>query len=250
MIYCPYMILSKKQPTNMFEDKEIKSEFGITIDEMLKNGLHFGHRVSRCHPKMKPYLIGVRSTVHIIDLEKTAESLEKALVFFRDSTAEGKNLMLVGTKVQVKELVKETAEELDLPYVSERWIGGTFTNFEIIKERVNRLEDLEKKKKEGELEKYTKKERLGLEKEVEDLQKKFGGLRKLDKLPDIIFILDMKKDDLAVKEAKIKDIKIVGIVDTNVDPTLADYSILANDDALSSVRYILDKVKEVIKKAK
>jgi len=137
-----------------------------------------------------------------------------------------------------------------LPYVAERWLGGTFTNFEVIKKRIEHFKDLEKKKTEGELEKYPKIEKAKIDRELRNLEIKFGGIKNLEKLPDAIFVLDMKKDAAAVKEAKMKGIKVIGIADTNVDPTLADFPIPANDDAISSVKYILDKVKEVILKTK
>jgi len=137
-----------------------------------------------------------------------------------------------------------------LPYVAERWLGGTFTNFEVIKKRIEYFKDLEKKKTEGELEKYPKTEKAKIDRQLRNLELKFGGIKNLEKLPDAIFVLDMKKDAAAVKEAKMKGIKVIGIADTNVDPTLADFPIPANDDAISSVKYILDKVKEVILKTK
>lgn len=227
-----------------------KINFNLDPEEMTRAGLHFGHRTSRIHPKITPYLYGVRNTVHIIDMEKTREKLEEVLKFIQEIVAENKSLLFVGTKVQAKDLVKSIAEECGFPYVSERWIGGTVTNFEIIKKRIAYFKELERKKDEGELEKYTKKERGKIDHELRNLEIKFGGIKNLERLPDSIFVLDMKKDFLAVKEAKMKGIKVIGIVDTNVDPTLADYPIPANDDALSSLKYILEKVKEVILKAK
>jgi len=232
----------------MTETKENKID--LNLEEMAKAGLHFGHRTSRIHPKMRPYLYGVRNTVHIIDLEKTAEKLKEALKFVETLVSEGKTLLLVGTKIQVKDLVKSAATECVLPYVAERWLGGTFTNFETIKKRIEYFKDLEKKKTEGELEKYTKKERAEIDKELKDLELKFGGIKNLEKLPEAIFVIDMKKDILSVKEARMKGIKVIAISDTNCDPTLADYPIPANDDARSSVKYVLDKVKEAILKAK
>ena len=199
---------------------------------------------------MKPYLYGVRNTVHVIDLEKTKEKLQEALKFIQELISENKVLLIVGTKVQVKEMAKDLAKEFGLPYITERWLGGTFTNFEVLKKRVDYYKDLEKKKAEGELEKYTKKERAKIDQEIRDLEKKFGGIKNLEKLPDAVFVLDMKKDFLAVKEAREKGVKVIAISDTNIDPTLADYPIPANDDAISSVKYILDKVKEAIKSAK
>jgi len=227
-----------------------KADFKIDPEEMTRAGVHFGHRTSRIHPKMKPYLSGVRNAVHIIDLEKTAEKLKEALGFIQELISAGKTLLLVGTKIQVKGLVKEAARDCNLPYVAERWLGGTFTNFEVIKKRIEYFKDLEKRRAEGELEKYPKTEKAKIDRELRNLEIKFGGIKNLEKLPDAIFVLDIKKDAAAVKEAKIKGIKVIGIADTNVDPTLADFPIPANDDAISSVKYILEKVKEAIKKCK
>jgi small subunit ribosomal protein S2 len=227
-----------------------KADFNISPEDMAKAGLHFGHRTSRVHPKMKPYLFGVRNGVHIIDLEKTAEKLKEALSFIQQLISEEKALLLIGTKVQVKDLVKSTAEECGLPYVSERWLGGTFTNFETIKKRIDYFKEMARKKAEGDLEKYTKKERLEMDKELRELETKVGGIKELTKLPDAIFVLDMIKDKLAIKEAEKKGITIIALSDTSSDPTLVDYAIPANDDAISSVKYILDKVKEVVLAAK
>jgi small subunit ribosomal protein S2 len=227
-----------------------KDDFKLDPEEMAQAGLHFGHRTSRVHPKIKPYLYGVRNTIHLFDLEKTKEKLKEALKFIQEIIAENKVLLVIGTKVQIKDLVKKTAEECGLPYVNERWLGGTFTNFDTIKKRVDYYKDLERRKKEGELEKYTKKERADFDQELKNLGIKFEGIKNLDRLPDAIFVLDMRKDDLAVKEARMKGVKIVGVADSNVDPTLVDFPIPANDDAISSVKYILDKVAEVAKKSK
>jgi len=227
-----------------------ETDFELNIEEMARAGLHFGHRTSKCHPKMKPYLAGVKNTIHIIDLEKTAQKLKEALKFIQELISENKILLIVGTKIQIKDLVKEVATELNLPYVNERWLGGTFTNFEVIKKRIDYFKDLEKKMAEGAFEKYTKKEKAKIEQEIKDLEIKFGGLRNFEKLPDAIFVLDMIKDETAIREAKRKGIKIIGIAHTNVDPTLADYPIPASDDAISSVKYILEKVSDVIKKVK
>ncbi len=222
----------------------------IDVEEMAQLGVHFGHQTSKTHPKMEPYLFGKRNTVHLIDLEKTKDKLEKALQFIRELISEGKILLFIGTKIQIKELLKNTSLECGLPYVNERWLGGTFTNFEIIKKRIEYFKDLEKKKTGEEFEKYTKKERAKIEKELMVLDKKFGGIKNLEKLPEAIFVLDMKKDALPIKEAQEKGIKVIGISDTNVDPNLADYPIPANDDAISSVKYILEMAKETILKTK
>lgn len=238
----------KKSDLNV-SDKSLR-DFKIDTEEMTRLGLHFGHRTSRICPKMGPYLHGVRNTVHIIDLEKTKEKLTEALEFIQKLVSEGKVLLLVGTKIQVKDLVRKTAQDCSLPYVTERWLGGTFTNFGTISKRVEYYKDLEKKKAGGELEKYTKKERAKFDEELKKLRIKFEGIKTLTGLPDVIFVCDMRKDKLAVREARMKEIKVIGICDTNVDPTLADYPIPANDDAISSVKYVLDKVKEVILRAR
>jgi small subunit ribosomal protein S2 len=227
-----------------------KGGFNLDVEEMAGAGLHFGHKTSKTHPKMAPYLFGVRNAVHIIDLEKTKEKLEEALKFIQELVSENKVLLLVGTKVQAKDLVKNMAIECGLPYVYNRWLGGTFSNFGIIQKRVAYFKDLENKKATGELEKYTKKERLGFDKELKDLEIKFGGIKNLEKLPDAIFVCDMIEDELAVKEAKMKGIKVIAICHTNIDPTAVDYPIPASDDAVSSVKYILDKVKETILSSK
>ncbi len=232
------------------ENMVSEDEFHLNIEEMAKAGLHFGHKTSKVHPKMEPYLYGVRNAIHIIDLEKSKEKLAQALEFVKNLILENKILLVIGTKIQSRELVKNFVKDCNLPYINKRWLGGTFTNFEIIKKRIAYFKDLEKKKAEGQLEKYTKKERAEIEKELKDLEIKFGGIKNLEKLPDAIFVLDMEKDSLAVKEATKKGVKVIGISDTNVDPTLADYPIPASDDAVSSIQYILEKFKEVILKTK
>jgi small subunit ribosomal protein S2 len=218
----------------------------LNTEEMAKAGVAFGHNVSRLHPKMKPFVAGVKSNVHLIDLEKAAKEFTEALQFVSKLVADGKTILLVGTKIQVKELVKATAMECQMPYVTERWLGGTFTNFETITKRVQYFKELEYKKATGGLEKYTKKERSLFDKELEILRKKFEGIKNMPKLPEAVLILDLKKDIACAQEAKRKGIKIIAVADTNVDPTLADYAIPANDDAISSIRYILENVKEII----
>ena len=222
----------------------------LNTDDMAKAGVNFGHTVSKLHPKFKNYIAGVKSNVHVIDLEKTAKEFERALKFISGLVSEGKTILFVGTKIQAKEIVKKTAEECHMPYVVERWLGGTFTNFDTIAKRVDHLKDLESKKAHGDLEKYTKKERMNFDEEIESLKVKFEGIKNMAKLPEAVFILDLKKDDTCVREAKRKGIKIIGIADSNIDPTIVDYPIPANDDAISSIAYILGKIKETIVNAK
>lgn len=227
-----------------------ETDFKIDAEEMAQAGLHFGHKTSNTHPKMKPYLFGVRNTIHIIDLEKTAEKLKEALKFIQEIISEKKMLLLVGTKIQIKDLVKSTAIECGLPYVNERWLGGTLTNFETIKKRVEYFKELENKKTSGELEKYTKKEKAKFDLELKNLETKFGGIKNMERIPDAMFVLDMRIDRVAVREAKAKGVRVIGLAHTNIDPDLADFPIPANDDAISSIKYILEKVKEVILKSK
>jgi small subunit ribosomal protein S2 len=215
------------------------------VEEMTKAGLHFGHKTSKTHPKMKQYIAGVRSAVHMFDLQKTQEKLGEALEYIKSLQTAGKTLLLVGTKIQIKNLVKETAVACSLPYVSERWIGGTFTNFGTITKRIEYFRDLEQKKQAGELEKYTKKEQLDIAEELKNLELHFGGVKNLSKLPDAVFVCDLDKNQLVVKEAKNKGIPVIAIVDTNIDPTPINYVIPANDDVQSSVRYILNRIQEL-----
>ncbi len=215
------------------------------IEEMTRAGLNFGHKTSKTHPRMKPYISGVRNTVHMFDLVKTKEKLQEALEYIASLRTEGKILLLVGTKIQVKNLVKETAAACGLPYVSDRWIGGTLTNFGTIAKRTEYFRGLERKKEAGELEKYTKKEQLDIAEEMKNLELHFGGIKNLAKLPDAVFICDLDKNQLVLREAKNKGIPVIAIVDTNIDPALVDYVIPANDDAQSSVQYILGKIQEL-----
>ena len=218
----------------------------LSVEEMAKAGLQFGHKKTKVHPKMKPYLFGVRNTIFIIDLDRVKDKFETALDYIKTLASQNKSILVVGTKTQFKKMVKNTAFACEMPYVSERWLGGTFTNFKIIKKRVEYYKELERKTAAGEFEKYTKKEQAQIQKEIKVLEKKLGGIKLMDKMPEAIFVADMKKDKLAVKEAHENGIKVIGIADVNIDPEIADYPIIANDDSMSSVGYILEKVKEAI----
>lgn len=227
-----------------------KDSYNLNIDEMARAGVHLGHKVSAVNPKIKPYIVGVRNAVNVFDLEKTAEKLTDALEFIKKIISENKILVFVGTKIQAKDIIKETALACGLPYINERWLGGTFTNFGTVKKRMEYFKTVAQKKETGEFDKYTKKEKAGIEKELKRMEIKFGGIRSLEKLPDAIFVCDIKKEYTAIAEARKKGVPIVAITDTNTDPTLVDYPIPANDDALSSIKYILEKIKEVIVKTK
>lgn len=212
------------------------------IEEATKAGLCLGHRTSQTHPNMKPFVLMEKQNIHIIDVEKTIKKLQEAIDFIKKAKKEGKTILIVGTKIQIKGLTKKMAQECKILYVTERWLGGTLTNFETIKKRIDYFKEL----KERNLEKYTKKEKLEFEREIEDLQLKFGGIEQMEKLPDVLIVLDVKKDNLVVREAKKKGIPVIGIVDTNVNPEPIDYPIPANDDKISSVEYILNQFKKAL----
>jgi len=216
-------------------------------EEMLKAGVHFGHRTSKWHPKMKPYIFTVRNNVHIIDLEKTAEKLEEALGFLQEIKQKKGVVLFVGTRVNAKKITEEAAQECKMPYVNQRWLGGTLTNFKIISKRLEYFRDLEKKKKTGELKKYTKKEQHEFEIELRKLNERFGGIKEMTKYPDALFVLDIQEDGLAVKEAKMKGIPVVALCDTNTDPSSVDYPIPSNDDASSALKLMVGAVVKVLK---
>ncbi|MDP2708619.1 MAG: 30S ribosomal protein S2 [bacterium] len=221
-----------------------------TVEEMLKAGMHFGHRTSKWHPKMEPFIFGSRKGVHIIDLRKTQKMLGEALEYLKKQSAEGRSILLVGTKMQVKTVLKKAAAETGASYVSERWLGGTLTNFAIIRNLARKLKDLNEKKAAGKLDKYTKKERLDFDREMAKLETNVGGLAALTKTPDVIFIWDIKKEKTAFTEAKKKKIPIVAVCDTNVNPDGVKYIIPANDDASKGIKLVMNLVKEAIEAGK
>jgi len=218
--------------------------------EMLKAGVHFGHKKSRWNPKMKPYIFGLRNNIYIIDLEKTMEHLGKALDFIKDIIKNKGKILFIGTRPQSQSLVEETAKNCKMPYVVLRWVGGLLTNFGIIRKRVEHLIDLEKKKASGELKKYTKREQQNIDEEIQKLKKKFEGIKELEKLPEAILVLSIKEQTTAIKEAKKKNIPIIGLVDTDSDPSLIDYPIPSNDDAISALKFMLSKIEDSIFKSK
>lgn len=236
--------------TNMnFEEKLSKKEEGL-IQKMAKVGVHFGHSRSRKNPRMNPYIYALRSNIHIIDLISTAKKLEEALKFIKETVKNGGSVLFVGTQPQAKKITKEAAEECGMPYVVERWLGGTLTNFETIHKRVEHLLDLEKRKKSKELEKYTKKEQMLFNEEIKKLNRNLGGIKELNKLPNAVLVLSIRHNLSAVKEAKRKKIPIAGLVDTDSDPTLIDYPIPSNDEAISALEFMLKQFKGVILKNK
>ncbi|MCH7492207.1 30S ribosomal protein S2 [Patescibacteria group bacterium] len=219
----------------------------VSLLELLKSGVHFGHQAKNWHPKMKPYIFTMRGGIHIIDLEKTVPMLRQACSFVSGIVAKGGTVLFVTTKRQATEIVKQMADSVGMPSVTQRWIGGTLTNFDNITKLVRRLKDLREKRKSGALDKYTKREQLQFSEEIANLEKLVGGIESLDKLPNAIFMIDIKKDKTALREARKKKIPVVAMADTNVNVDLIDYPIPANDDATKSIKLITTIVAEAVK---
>lgn len=240
----------EKKPASTADKKTIKKPKSMVSEalakKMLEAGVHFGHKKSRWNPKMRPYIYGVRNNIYIIDLEKTMEELSKALDFIKKTVKDKGKILFIGTRPQTQAMVEESAKNSKMPYIVFRWIGGLLTNFNTIKKRIDHLIDLEKKKSSGDLKKYTKKEQLKIGKEIEKLKNKFEGVKKLEKLPDAVLVLSVKEQMTAIREARRKNIPIIALVDTDSDPTLVDYPIPANDEAVSALKFMLNKIEEVI----
>ncbi|KXS48923.1 MAG: small subunit ribosomal protein S2, partial [Halanaerobium sp. T82-1] len=210
----------------------------VNMKQLLESGVHFGHQTKRWNPKMKPYIFTERNGIYIIDLQQTVKLIDDAYNFVKDEAAKGKNVLFVGTKRQAQETVKKEAERCGMPYVNQRWLGGMLTNYNTIKKRIDRLEEIEQMEEEGVFEVLPKKEVIELNKEHDKLERFLGGIRDMNGLPDVIFITDARKEDIAVSEARKLDIPIVSILDTNCDPDLIDYVIPGNDDAIRAVKLI------------
>ena len=222
----------------------------IGIKELLEAGVHFGHQTKRWNPKMKRFIFEARNGIHIIDLSQTAQQLQDACKYLGDLVRGGGNVLFVGTKKQAQEAIKESAKACGQMHVTERWLGGTLTNYKTLKRSLARYKKLETMFADGSAGKYGKKEQSALQRELDRLIKNLEGLRSLDKMPDAMFVVDVKREHNAVAEARKLRIPIVAIVDTNADPDLVDYPIAGNDDALRSVRLILAAVTETCGKAR
>lgn len=220
----------------------------VDIKALLEAGVHFGHKTSRWHPKMAPYIHSKRQDSHIIDLTKTVEGLDVALPFLTKVVAGGKQVLFVGTKKHTKDIVKTTAESLGQPYVTERWLGGILTNISTVGQQIKKLKDLEKRMASGDLEKrYNKLEVQRFQEEIDALNLKYGGIKDLNGKPGAVFIIDVIGDINAIKEAKTLGIPVVAVVDTNADPSLVDYVIPGNDDAIKGVQLLLDYVAAAVR---
>lgn len=214
----------------------------ISIRELLEAGVHFGHQTKRWNPRMKPYIFGARNGIYIIDLAKTARMFDEAYRFLNRTVAQGGKVLFIGTKKQAQEIVRREAERCEMPYVNNRWLGGMLTNFTTIRGSVQRLLDLEKMQQEGKFGYLTKKEVLTLERDIEKLNRSLGGIKDLKALPAAIFVIDVKKEHIAVHEARRLGIPIVAIVDTNCDPEGIQYVVPGNDDALKSIQLFASRV--------
>lgn len=218
-----------------------------SVLEMLQSGVHFGHHVSRWHPKMKPFIYGDRNQVHIINLEKTEEQLHAVLPAIKQMAAEGKQILFVTTKPQARDLVKQAAIDCGMPYLTERWLGGLLTNFAEIKKLIKKYNTLKEKQVKGELGNYTKKEQLEIAKDLEKMDTYLAGLSTLERMPDALFIPSVQREKTAVVEANKMNVPIIGVCDTNANPAKVAYVIPANDDAVKSITLVVDLVRDAIK---
>jgi small subunit ribosomal protein S2 len=220
----------------------------VTMKELLEAGVHFGHQVRRWNPKMKEYIFGERNGIYIIDLQKTQRMFRDAITFVTNLIAEdkGKTVLFVGTKRQAQDAIREESEKCGQFYVNQRWLGGLLTNFQTVQKSIKRLKDLESMQTDGRYEKLTKKERIKLDRERESLNKNLSGIKSMTRLPDVVFIIDVKKEEIAVAEANRLGIPIVAVVDTNCSPEGIDYVIPGNDDALRAVRLFASRISDAI----
>ena len=218
----------------------------VAMKQLLEAGVHFGHQTRRWDPKMAEYIFQARNGIHIIDLQKTSKKLDEAYSFVKEQAEEGKTVLFVGTKKQAQECVKEAAEKSGMYYVDQRWLGGMLTNFKTIRTRVQRLKELETMEQDGTFDVLPKKEVIGLKKEMEKLGKNLGGIKDMEEIPGVLFVVDPKKERTAILEARKLNIPVVGLVDTNCNPEDVDYAIPGNDDAIRAVKLIADVMANAI----
>lgn len=212
----------------------------VAMKQLLEAGVHFGHQTRRWDPRMAEYIFQARNGIHIIDLQKASKKIDEAYAFIKEQSEEGKTILFVGTKKQAQECMKEAAQRCGMYYVDQRWLGGMLTNFDTIRARVQRLKELETMEQDGTFEVLPKKEVINLKKEMEKLETNLGGIKEMERVPDVIFLVDPKKERIAILEARRLNIPTVGIVDTNCNPEDLDYPIPANDDAIRAVKLIAD----------
>jgi small subunit ribosomal protein S2 len=221
------------------------------MKQLLEAGVHFGHQTSRWNPKMKPYIFGARNGIHIIDLQQTVTMFKDLNAVVRDLAASGGHVLFIGTKKQAQEAIKEEAERCGMFYVHNRWLGGTLTNFATIRQSIDRLRKLEEMENDPKIiEALTKKEMLGLKREKAKLEQSLGGIKAMRKLPDAIFVIDPKQEEIAVKEARKLGIPVIAVIDTNCDPDMVDYKVPGNDDAIRAIRLFCSAIAEAIGEGK
>ena len=218
----------------------------ISMKQLLEAGVHFGHQTRRWNPKMKEYIFTERNGIYIIDLQKTVKKIDEAYYFIRDLAMEGGTVLFVGTKKQAQESIEQEAKRCEMFYVNQRWLGGMLTNFKTIQSRINKLRKIEKMEADGDFELLPKKEVIKLKAEQEKLEKNLGGIKEMRKLPSAMFVVDPRKEHIAILEAKALGIPVVAIVDTNCDPDEADYPIPGNDDAIRAVKLIASKIADAV----
>lgn len=218
----------------------------VDLEKLLETGAHFGHQTKRWNPKMGEFIYGVKDGVSIFDLIKTKAYIEDALKVLSDASSHGKLILFLGTKRQVQDKIREVANATGAPFVSARWLGGTLTNFSQVKRSVSKLNDMKRAREAGEYREYTKKERLLIDRDIEKLEKTVGGLNNLDRVPDMLFVIDTHKEQSAVAEAMKMNVPVMGIVDTNADPTDITWPIPMNDDAAAALEYLLDLVAQAL----
>jgi small subunit ribosomal protein S2 len=218
----------------------------VSMKELLESGVHFGHRTQKWNPYMEPYIFAARNDIHIIDLQQTVLALEEAYQVIRDNVAGGGSVLFVGTKRQAQDIIKTNAEKVGMPYVIGRWLGGTLTNWKTIRERITELERLEGMRDRGEFEIFTKKEALGMTREIERLESRLGGIREMNGIPSLLFAVDVSREDIPVHEANLLNIPVIAMVDTNCNPKNVDYVIPSNDDAIRGIQLIVSIITQAI----
>jgi len=218
----------------------------VSMKSLLESGVHFGHRTHKWHPKMKPYIFTERNHIHIIDLQKTVKALGEAYALVSDIVSNGGSVLFVGTKRQAQETIQLEATRCGMPWVTARWLGGTLTNWATIRQRINELERLERMRDRGDFAKITKKEALGIERKIDRLEMLLGGIRNMTGTPDLVFAVDVRREDTAVHEANLLNVPVVAMVDTNCDPRNIDYIIPSNDDAIRAIKLIVGKIADAV----
>ncbi len=235
-----------EEKRKLIRRKENNMASVISMKALLESGVHFGHRTNKWHPGMRPYIFTERNGIHILDLQQTVKAINAAYNVVRDTVAAGGTILFIGTKRQAQETIKEEAIRCGMPYVTERWLGGMLTNWTTISQRIGELERLEKLHETGEINSYTKKEALMIDREINRLMIRLSGVRNMKKIPDLLFIIDVSREETAVHEANLKNVPIIAMVDTNCDPRNVDYVIPSNDDAIRAIKLMVAKIADAV----